>query len=65
MSTITIELTLEEAEATRHALYLRMLTLSAIEDHDTQASRRAQALRDARPVIQAADKLKAQLPKTT
>lgn len=62
MRTVALELTLEEAEAVHQALYLRLLQLSAIEDHDTQPARRAQAIRDARPIIRAADALKALLP---
>lgn len=62
MKTIELQLTTEEAEAVHTALYMRLLQLSAIEDHDTQAKRRAQAIRDAQPLIRAADKLKAELP---
>lgn len=61
MKTVTIELTHEEAKAVHQALYLRLLQLSAIEDHDTQPARRAQAIRDARPIIRAADALKTHL----
>lgn len=62
MKTIQLQLTAEEAEAVHTALYMRLLQLSAIEDHDTQAHRRAQAVRDAQPAIRAADKLKAAMP---
>lgn len=55
---MNLELTPEEAEAVHHALYLRLRELAAIEDHNPEPHRRAQAIRDAAPVIRVADQLK-------
>lgn len=52
-----IELTEEEAQAVHKALYLRLQELSMVEDHNPDPRRRAQAQRDAAPVLRAADKL--------
>lgn len=52
-----LDLTPEEASAVHHALYMRLQQLSMIEDHNPDPSRRAQAQRDAAPVIRAADRL--------
>ena len=55
--TIKVELTKEEATSVRHALYVRLRELAAREDHDPDPHVRAEAMRLARPLLAAADKI--------
>jgi hypothetical protein len=49
----------EEIAAVHLALYMRLNELAMIEDHNPDAGRRAQARRDAAPILRVADMLRA------